>query len=71
MNEQIQTILTWLVVSGAAAYTIATLIRLFTRKPQDGCTSHGCPSCGIKNELKESYARKRKVGALGSVESKC
>ena len=61
MNEQIQTILTWLVVGGAVAYLVVALVRLFTRKPQDGCTSHGCPSCGIKNELKESYARKIKT----------
>ncbi|TCN70617.1 hypothetical protein [Acetobacteroides hydrogenigenes] len=61
MNEQIQIILTWLTVLGAAAYTVVVLVRLFTKKPQDGCTSHGCPSCGIKNELKESYARKIKT----------
>lgn len=60
MNEQIQNILTWVVVAGAALYAIVALVRLFTRKPQDGCTSHGCPSCGLKNELKESYARKVK-----------
>lgn len=60
MNEQIQYILTWLTVGGAAAYTVVALVRLFTRKPQDGCTSHGCPSCGIKNELKEIYTKKLK-----------
>lgn len=61
MNEQIQITLTWLTVLGAAAYTVVVLVSLFTKKPQDGCTSHGCPSCGIKNELKESYARKIKT----------
>lgn len=70
MNEQIQYILVWLIVAAAVGYTVVALIRLFLRKPQDGCSSHGCPSCGIKNELKESYARKLK-GEAGPNASKC
>jgi hypothetical protein len=64
MNEQIQNILTLLVVGGAAVYAGVAVRGLFLKKDKEGCTSHGCPSCGIKNELKDSYAKKVKAGKV-------
>lgn len=58
MNEQIQNILTLLVIAGAAVYTAIAIKNLFKRQTGDGCTSHGCPSCGIKHELKQNHQKK-------------
>lgn len=41
MNEQIQNILTILVIAGAAVYTAIAIKNLFKRQAGDGCTSHG------------------------------
>lgn len=60
MNEQVQYILTLLVVLAAAVYTVYAIAGLFKKKKGDGCTSHGCPSCGLKNELKSSYTKAKK-----------
>jgi hypothetical protein len=64
MTEQVQTILTFVVVAGAAVYTIYALRSLFIRRKDDGCTSHGCPSCGIKNDIKKSYNKKLEADKL-------
>lgn len=58
MNDQVQNILTLFVVGGALGYAFYAGVQLFKKKNDEGCTSHGCPSCGIKNELKQSHAQK-------------
>jgi hypothetical protein len=58
MSDNLQDIITFSIIALAVAYTVYTIIRMFSNQKDESCSSHGCPSCGVKHDLTKAHQKK-------------